>query len=245
MVTTLPPINDPERLANESAQRLTNKLRESLERESLTTEITTSKESLMADVESELDSLRALLFSLKQYHDVIPCIRSGEYMVPIIAIPIMDKQIPSLPIIPGIGWNTHSFAAIAKYTNLNFSDIKLTNPSEIPDMVFSPLKAFLQVRFEWLKDHPEFRNLGAAASHHASNPYLPVTVHTHTSGLRVHYSKSFVLNFSNVFGAPTSPVKGWLLPGIHKFAGMDSSGMFHYDPGVFTTPPDHVVSLII
>lgn len=245
MVTTLPPINDPERLANESAQRLTDKLRESLERTSLTTEITVSKESRMADVESELDSLRTLLFLLKQHHDVIPCIQSGDHLVPIIAIPIMNQQIPSLPIIAGIGWNTHSLAAIAEYTNLNLSDIVLTNPSEIPDMLLSPLQAFLQVRFEWLKNHPEFRNLGAAASHDASNPYLPVTVHTRTSGLRVHYSKSFVLNFTEVFGAPTSPVKGWLLPGIHKFAGVDSSGRFHYDPGAFTTPPDHVVSLII
>jgi hypothetical protein len=245
MVTTLPPINDPERRANQFAERLTDDLRESLEKTSLTTEITTSKESLMADVESELDSLRTFLFLLKEYGNQVPCIRSGEYIIPIVAIPTIDDRIPSLMLLPGMGLNAHTFRTIAERTNLTLSDIKWTNPSEIPNMLFSPLKAFVQVRFEWLKNHPEFRDLGGAASHHAGNPYLPVTVNTHTSGLRVHYSKSFVINFSNVFGAPTSPVKGWLLPGIHKFAGMDSSGMFHYDSGVFTTPPDHVVSLMI
>src|SRR5579859_6613961 len=108
MATTLPPINDPERLANESAQQLTDKLRESLERESLTTEITTSKESLMADVESELDSLRILLFLNRDSGNAIPCIRSGEDRIPIVAIPAIDDTRPSLLIIPGIGWNAHS-----------------------------------------------------------------------------------------------------------------------------------------
>lgn len=96
-----------------------------------------------------------------------------------------------------------------------------------------------------MEDNPEFRSLGAASSDQANNPYLPFTVHTKTNGLRIHYSKTFALNFNPVLGAPTTPVKGWILPGIHKFAGMDIKGRMRYDKATFSTPPDYSARLII
>jgi hypothetical protein len=119
------------------------------------------------------------------------------------------------------------------------------DPREVPKMILSPLTKFLAVRFGWMAENPEFRSLGAAASRQANNPYLPLTVHTHTSGLRIHYSKTFALNFNTVFGAPTTPLKGRILPGIHKFAGMDSKGRMRYDKGTFSTPPDFSANLLI
>jgi hypothetical protein len=249
MVTTLPPINEPEKRANEVAQRLTAELQKCVKVDRPhwpPASITKGTDPLMADVESDIEVLGHLLWQSRYYDTPVPCIRQREYTIPILAI-------------PAVGWfqrwASHAgmphreFARMLQTgyesINLNNKDIVWTNPSEVPKMVFTPLKTFVQVRFEWWKNNPEFRDVGAAASHQANNPYLPVTVHTHTSGLRIHYSKSFVMNFNNVFGAPTSPVKGWLLPGVHKFAGLDASGVFHYDQGIFTTPPDHVVSLII
>jgi hypothetical protein len=123
--------------------------------------------------------------------------------------------------------------------------IVFTFPDAVPKMILQPLTKFLTVRFQWVADNPEMKSLGAASSAQANNPYLPFTVHTNTRDLRIHYSKTFAINFNNVFGAPTTPLNGWILPGIHKFAGIDESGNFFYDSGSFTTPPDFSAQLMI
>lgn len=178
----------------------------------------------------------------------IACIRDGQDTVPIIGLPssltlfgrwakYSPVGFPPVPIEPVYSDILSEVFAPTK--------IVFTRTSQVSEMVLPPLTKFLTVRFEWAADNPEFRSLGAAGSARANNPYLPFTVHTKTSGLRIHYSKTFAINFNNVFGAPTTPINGWIMPGIHKFAGIDGNGSFHYDPGSFTTPPDFSAQLMI
>jgi len=69
-------------------------------------------------------------------------------------------------------------------------------------------------------------------------PQLSFTVHTKKHGLRVHYSNTLLLNFDQVFGSPTSPVVGWLRPGVYVFA-VQKPGQpeILVDHGEYSVPP--------
>jgi hypothetical protein len=169
----------------------------------------------------------------------------GQQTVPILATPTERRRYQYPPFPENFPFYYRDYFERSSEELSVLGKITWADPREVPKMILDPLTKFLTVRFGWIAENPDFRSLGAAASGHANNPYLPFTVHTRTSGLRIHYSKTFALNFNFVLGAPTTPVKGWILPGIHKFAGMDSRGRMRYDKGTFATPPDFSANLII
>ena len=248
MVTTLPPINDPEKQAQEVAQRLTAGLGRLENLEFVRSSVT--RYSLLADVEFAKEELSYALLWANNVGAPVPCIRDGEATVPIVGLPLSPailRRFPPgyFPPYPYPPFFREPFFYESFAQAFAGSEIVMSKPSEVPEMVSRPLTKFLNVRFQWIADNPEFRSAGAAASAQANNPYLPFMVSTNTSGLRIHYSKTFAINFNNVFGAPTTPLNGWILPGIHKFAGMDGGGNFHYDTGTFTTPPDFSAQLMI
>jgi hypothetical protein len=235
MSTTRPPRRpDPERQAEEVAYSFVNRLGREDREEYLWSPEKTIAYPLMGDVESTIEELDASLLWAERSGSGIPCIVDEEGAVPIVSTPIDPRHYPyprprddpfeQLSVLGKMIW---------------------TDPREVPKMILGHLTKFLAVRFGWMAQNPEFRSLGAAASGQGDNPYLPFTVHTRTSRLRIHYSKTFALNFNAVFGAPTTPLKGWILPGIHKFAGMDSRGRMRYDKGTFSTPPDFSATLFI
>jgi len=245
--TRLPPrLPDPEKQAQEVAERLIANLGRS---ENL--EFSRSSETRyppLADVEFAMEELNQVLLSARHPRTElgVACIQDGEDTVPIVALPSsLAAFSPSEIYFPYEYPPFPSERILYALTQMFHTNIVLTRPSELPEMILLPLKKFLTVRFQWVADNPEFRSLGAASSAQVNNPYLPFTVHTNTSGLRIHYSKTFAINFNNVFGAPTTPLNGWILPGIHKFAGMDGSGNFYYDSASFTTPPDFSAQLMI
>jgi len=244
--TGRPPFRpDPEKQAREVANRLTERLAHFEAPEAVGPY--EAHYPLMADVDLAIEEIENALRFAAYAKIGVPCIEDGEDTVPIVGLPMVGSTVyKRFP--PGY------FAAFSYFTEPYFNEYIFRNmgvqilraePSDVPKMVLSPLTKFLAVRFRWAADNPEFRSLGAAASAQANNPYLPFTVHTNTAGLRIHYSKTFAINFNNVFGAPTTPVSGWILPGIHKFAGMDKSGKLHIDKGTFTTPPDFSARLMI
>jgi hypothetical protein len=226
MATTRQPprLPDPEEQAQELAQQLIANLAQSEHLEVFRPFRTSYP--FVADVEFAIEELNQILSSARYSGRDILCIQSGQDMVPVVGLPSSYRE-----------WSQVFERAKTPFV--------YNPPSLIPRLVLNPLQKFLTVRFRWVADNPEFRSLGAASSAQANNPYLPFTVHTNTSGLRIHYSKTFAINFNNVFGAPTTPLHGWILSGIHKFAGMDVNGNFHYDPGSFTTPPDFSARLVI
>lgn len=247
MATTRPPLRpDPERQAQEVAQQLVANLGHSPNLGFLRSSET--HYPLLADVEFAMEELNHVVLSASYTNSGVLCVQDGSHFVPIVGLP------PSLALFGNWANYPPSYGVPPFPVGRNFEGIMgdlfsarivPAQTSELPQMVLSPLTKFLAVRFQWVADNPEFRSLGAAPSARANNPYLPFTVHTNTPGLRIHYSTTFAINFNNVFGAPTTPLKGWILPGIHKFAGMDRNGNFHYDPGSFTTPPDFSANLMM
>jgi len=88
--------------------------------------------------------------------------------------------------------------------------------------------------------------VGAAAAGFTTIPKLrQFTIHTAQPGLRVHYTPAYFINWSNVFGSPTSPVAGWLQAGRYKFGGMDANGNFKFDNANFDAPPLTSAQLVL
>jgi hypothetical protein len=247
MSTTRPPRRpDPERQAEEVAYFFVDRLGREDRGEYLWSPEKRIAYPLMGDVESTIEELNASLLWAEGARVPFPCIVDEEQRtVPIIAAPTDPRRYPYSPFQPPFPFYYRDYFEESSKELSVLGKMIWTEPREVPKMILGPLTKFLAVRFGWIAKNPEFRSLGAAASGQTNNPYLPFTIHTRTSGLRIHYSKTFALNFNTVFGAPTTPLKGWILPGIHKFAGMDSRGRMRYDKGTFSTPPDFSATLII
>jgi hypothetical protein len=249
MSTTRPPRQpDPERQAEEVASSFVDRLSRKDRRDFLWAEERVAY-PLLSDVESTIEELDTSLLWAEREGGRFPCILDEEQVaVPIVSAPTDAQRFPSRnafysPQFDPFYHRQYVEEALEQLSVLG--KIVWWDPRIVPKMILGPLTKFLTVRFGWMAENPEFRSLGAAASGPSNNPYLPFMVHTRTSGLRIHYSKAFALNFNPVLGAPTTPVSGWILPGIHKFAGMDAKGRMHYDRGTFSTPPDFSAQLMI
>ena len=249
MSTTRPPRRpDPDETAGRVASLLVSRLWHEGEEE-FSWDLYPAEYPLLGDVQTAMDELDVLVSWALSSGNRLPCILYPEEntAVPIISTPIrrpsVGSQLPA-PMYPPypfyLPYGDEAFESLSALGKIIWSD-----PREIASMVLGPLNGFLRVRFRWIADNPEFRSLGAASSGRANSPYLLFTVHTQTNGLRIHYSNTFALNFNNVLGAPTTPVRGWILPGVHKFAGMEGSGRMHYDRGTFSTPPHFSARLMI
>jgi len=247
--TTRPPVQPPgpqQRAAEIASQLVSGLLTQPKagSKVSARTWLADKEYPLLADVEFAMEELNSLLWSATNAGFEIACLESAGDTVPIVDIPqnVMLDRAPLPSPVPTNPENSYRQVVGAMPTD---AKLQWLEPADISAIVLAPLTKFLTVRFQWIADNPTIRSLGAAASVQANNPYLWLTVHSQTSGLRIHYSKTFALNFNPVFGAPTTPKSGWILPGIHKFAGMDGDGNFLYDKGTFTTPPDFNVQLMI
>lgn len=247
--TTRPPIQPPgpQKRAAEIAQQLVVGLLTQPKtgaQDSTRTWLTDKQYPLLTDIEFAMEELNSLLWSATNAGFKVACIEDAGETVPIVGIPrnaMLDRAFLRSPV-PTDPEKSYRHMVGAMPTNVS---VQWFGPGDISAMVLAPLTKFLTVRLQWIADNPTIRPLGAAASPLVSNPHLRFTVHTQTPGLRIHYSKTFALNFNSVFGAPTTPKSGWILPGIHKFAGMDGHGNFLYDKGTFTTPPDYNAHLMI
>lgn len=62
-------------------------------------------------------------------------------------------------------------------------------------------------------------------------------VHTDTYGLRIYYTPAYWFSPNQVFGSPTSPVEGWIMPGRYKFGAAGASYRLKFDEGEFNIPP--------
>lgn len=93
-----------------------------------------------------------------------------------------------------------------------------------------------QQKFEnGLTDFVSVRGAGSQGPGYTTTG-LKFRVVTQTRGLRVHYSPSYFMSW-RVFGAPTSPVDGWIQPGQYKFGAVGTNYSFRYDSADFEIPP--------
>ena len=73
--------------------------------------------------------------------------------------------------------------------------------------------------------------------------HLPFRVSCNTTGRTVRWSMAAVINFSPVFGGPTSPVDSFLRPGNYYFALADKGAIVYTDRGKYELPPKSTAHL--
>lgn len=91
------------------------------------------------------------------------------------------------------------------------------SPNKALTSLESALHEFLAVRFS------------ARESNISQKPGLQFEVKTTTSGLRVHYSPAYLVNFNTVFSSPSSPVKQWIQPGRYIFGAVGPNTPLQFD----------------
>lgn len=75
---------------------------------------------------------------------------------------------------------------------------------------------------------------------------IPFKVYAQKNGYRVHYSPAYFYNMSNVFGAPTSPVIGYIYPGKYIFGVQGPRDILPIiDPATFDIPPLSEAHLVV
>jgi hypothetical protein len=89
------------------------------------------------------------------------------------------------------------------------------------------------------------RFAGRAQAGVSPSPGVRFKVITQNQGERVHYSPAYFVKLSTVFGAPTSPVVGWIQPGRYVFAVVGAHGHMRFDPGQFAVPPSVSAQLTV
>jgi hypothetical protein len=81
------------------------------------------------------------------------------------------------------------------------------------------------------------RFAGRAQAGVSPSPGVRFKVISKNHGERVHYSPAYFLKLSTVFGAPTTPVIGWIQPGRYIFSVVGMHGHMSIDPGQHSIPP--------
>jgi hypothetical protein len=186
----------------------------------------------LADVESTVDSFDLQLRLLRRYELGFPS--------------IVHQETEPIPIsIAGIFWPNWFVSEIQfepfleeflfmprrvwleisgrLYENSGFK-VELMEYEKTIQYLRRGLEQFLATRFS------------ARRSDISQSPGLFFRVFTRRRGLRIHYSPSFFIEW-RVFGSPTSPVGGWIQPGLYKFAAVGHRFPFTVDPGDYEIPP--------
>jgi hypothetical protein len=189
----------------------------------------------VADVEIAIDSFDLQLKLLRRFDRGFPCIVHPDTgAIPIslagIAWPNwLVSEAQSGPFLeefffprPRDLW----WEIIDRLYERSGFQVKRLEQSEAIGFLHHGLVRFLTTRFS------------ARRSEMSRSPGVFFSVFTRRRGLRVHYSPSFFIEW-RVFGSPTSPVRGWIQPGLYKFATEGYRFPLAVDPGDYKIPPPH------
>lgn len=109
------------------------------------------------------------------------------------------------------------------------------SPEEARDFFNTRLRQFLEPR------------ITRASSENATpvvHQGLKFKVHTYTSGLRVHFTPAYWFSPNQVFGSPTTPVEGWIMPGRYKFGTVGPANGLQFDDGEYNIPPSEEAHIV-
>jgi hypothetical protein len=209
---------------------------------------------LLGDVEFDVEKLSSMVYVwTRNISDRYPC--------------VLDKDGP-VPVLPGLAfgfglpfpyrypdyerpWRFFESAYFELERFYKRRDLKLDglDRDKLTGIFRERLTRFVTVR-SGEDEAPTPRTavaLGAARAGFTSvvSPYLNLEIQTEEPGLRIHYTPAYFIDWSHVFGSPTTPLAGWILPGRYKFGGMRMNGEFLIDNANFDVPPISTARLVL
>jgi hypothetical protein len=187
----------------------------------------------LADVEADVQSFRSVL----KY-----CRATGRE--------VLCRKVPSGPAIPidifdaWPLWGEPKDSKFARYPlpdELPKDVLKKINRIELTSAPSKDAISFFRSRLE---DFLTAR-FSARQSNISKSPGYKIEVHTLQPGERVHYSPAYFQKISTVLGSPTTPVTGWIQPGLYTFSVMKTVGTVFFDPGQYSIPPSTQIHLVV
>jgi hypothetical protein len=211
---------------------------------------------LLGDVEYNVERLSIMLFWwVRNISASYPCLIEREGPVPIMFDSAYSMGVRFPPYLAISQFERGPRSVYQAYNVLeNFygdKDLRIdgVKADDLQERFRELLTKFIGTRSGGEDEAPTPRTaaaLGAASSGFIrQNPYLDLEVHTNETGLRIHYTPSYFVDWSNVFGSPTTPSAGWILPGRYKFGAMRSNSDFLLDPANFDIPPTTAAHLVL
>jgi hypothetical protein len=184
----------------------------------------------LADVTYDVERFGAQYLYARQTDLPLPCImRPGtEYVLPINAEDVLFPL--GVPADPRTA--ERQLRRVEGQTENGF--IELLPPDRAERAFTSRLIDFLRRRLSW-----------AAESHAQQSPSgdpgrppgLMFQVSTDSPGLRVHYHPAYWHEAKTVFGQPSTPVRGYVVPGRFVFGAMGPRQALRFDPAEYEIPP--------
>lgn len=196
----------------------------------------------VADIAFSLERYSSFIYRRWRFADA-PCLidNDGPTPVDISTLPLGFMKPPE-PTMTPLRYLITLFGEQLEFVGVEVEKIKAILQERVT--------SFLSVRYSTDEHQGPARAVGgmvgAAPAGFTNWPtgYLKIQVQTAQSGLRIHYSPSYLIDWTNVLGAPTTPVDGWIRPGRYKFGGMRSDGTLLIDNTNWNVPPQRTMSLI-
>lgn len=170
------------------------------------------------DLQSSVDRFKTQVQAFDKQKARFPCImRAGDP-----PLPVDPKALPRFDTSP-LGAEFDNEAETPKLNTENLP-IELLPTEDVARFFISRLSSFLHSRL----------SASAVRSRHAyTSPSGPVglrfDVTTLTPGLNVHYTSQFFFISTLFFGAPTTPVRGYIQPGRWHFGTSQGNSAITFD----------------
>jgi hypothetical protein len=196
----------------------------------------------LSDVIYNLERLSLLLAYSRSTDFPLPCLQINGTLV---AIDLISEILPSrhlsvsLDFLVDSQWLYYLFRRMSRRGwEFNDEGVISVSPFEVEESTRVSLSSFLAYRIAGIGDTPSDTG-GVFAFNLPAAPttYLTVKVSTANPGLQLSAAPAYFINWM-YFGAPTSPVTGYLLPGMYIFGGSGPlQPKFKFDPTPIAIPP--------
>lgn len=195
----------------------------------------------LADVEADVNQFKDQYEYCSENGIPIPCFEDDKGSIPLplnLAGVVHPFASPTVHQPPDVArWLLkllpEQVKLMAQSSSLEYSEY---SPNEVREFFGHRLRQFLI---------PRLGTSRSESSKTADNYGLRFRVFARTDGLRIYYTPAYWFTPNQVFGAPTSPVEGWIMPGRFRFGAYGGSLSLRWDDGEYSIPPSEEARLEI
>lgn len=217
----------------------------------------------LGDVVNSIAHLKALFTFFQDNKIDFLSTKLGEDLVPITPFPLSNEEFiqkkQRLQNFSFLRWGEYPFTdELYKKGKESLEEIygdklvRSTNPNSIFRSSTRRLEDFLELRINSISKKSSGSDNDQLSGGTGSPPgipnltnYLVLTINTQNQNYKIESSPAYFINWS-YFGAPTTPIKGPILPGKYIFRGIPPStpGQPVLDSSIVSIPPQYNITII-